>query len=224
MIRALNPINRKYVTVTEFLAEIGPNYKKKGVIPECPCNGCELYIHGAHSPKSPARFSHMPNQNEDCRCRKGYDGPLGVPGYDSLLLKDKFCKEENLKKIYKICLDACGARKFPASKYIELVKKANQINIWGYVGLEIWMLPYILLTLDDFRAKDKNGKEYEYRFILLEDSNLDLLAHINDIKISKIFADSQKEIKQFSINKEKYDETDTSWMPENLIQSLLSVC
>ena len=223
MIRAVNPLSGRYVTVSEFLAEIGPNYKEKKIIPKCPCNGCALYIHGAHSPNTISKFSHMPKQKE-CRCKNDYHGPLGIPEYDSLLLKDKVCEEKNTKKIYQSCLNACGKGHFPATKYVELIKKANHLNIWQYKGIELWMVPYILLTLDDFKAKSKNGKEYEYRFILLEDSHLDLLCQINEIKISKIFADSQKEIKQFVIDKNKYEEINTAWMPKSFVEKLLTAC
>jgi len=224
MIRAINPLSEKYVTVAEFLAEIGPNYKEKGIIPKCPCSGCALYIHGGHSPNTSSNFSHMPKQNIECKCRNDYNGPLGIPEYDSLLFKDKVCKEENIKKIYQLCLSACGKGNFPAKKYMELIKKANHLNIWQYKGIELWMVPYILLTLDDFQAKSKSGKGYEYRFILLENSYLDLLCQINEIKISKIFADSQKEIKQFVIDQKKFDEVDTSWMAEKFIETLLTAC
>lgn len=224
MIRAINPISGRYVTATEFLAEVGPNYKKKSIIPECPCNGCSLYIHGASSPNTPSKFSHMPKQNMECRCRNDYDGPLGISGYDSLLFKDEFCKEENIKRIYQLCLSACGKGNFPVSKYVELIKRADNLNIWAYVGIKLWMVPYILLTLDDFTAKSKTGKDYDYRFILHEDNNLEILGRVNKIKISKIFANSQKEIKLFSMDEKTYEKVDTTWMVDKFIQKLLAVC
>lgn len=224
MIRAINPINKRYVTAAEFLAEVGPNYKKKNIIPECPCSGCNLYIHGASSPNTQSKFSHMPKQNMECRCRNDYDGPLGIPEYDSLLFKDEFCKEKNVKNVYQLCLSACGKGNFPVSKYIELVKRANHLNIWGYVGIKVWMVPYILLTLDDFKAIGKNNKEYEYRFILHEENDIEMLGRVDEIKISKIFANSQIEIKSFSINAEEYEQVETTWMQEIFIQKLQSVC
>lgn len=224
MIRAINPKNGKYVTVAEFLAEFGANYKEKNVIPKCPCEGCDLYIRGSHSPNIISGFSHMPNKNSTCRCRNQYDGPLGIPGYDGLLFKDEFCKEINIKKVYQICHDACGKKNFPINKYKELIKKANQRNVWSYVDIKIWMLPYILLTFDDFTAKDKNNQEYEFRFILLEEYNIEILGQVDEIKIRKIFANSQKEIKLFSMNEEKYEKIDATWMNDKFVETLLSVC
>jgi hypothetical protein len=96
--------------------------------------------------------------------------------------------------------------------------------VWSYVDIKIWMLPYILLTLDDFKAKDKNNKEYEFRFILLEEYNIEILGQVDEIKIRKIFANSQKEIKLFSMNEEKYEKIDTTWMNDKFVETLLSVC
>jgi len=147
------------------------------------------------------------------------------PGIDIIhgdKIKKEFCKSETICKSYSLCLNMAGKGNLSTKTFFELYKKADKKNIWSYVGVEIWMIPYMLLTLKDLTLIGKNKKPFNIRFVL--DKNLDVLSKERNCNIEKIYTNSQKKIASFEVNQNQFNNTNISWFPESLTDKLASYC
>lgn len=65
-----------------------------------------------------------------------------------------------------------------------MISLADKKKIWSYVGIELWMIPYMLLTLCNFQ----HNKGFGFHFILHKQRK-------NDLSITEIFS-SKSEIQK----------------------------
>ena len=143
----------------------------------------------------------------------------------TMLILWMFFESDNLKSAYCFCLKACGKGNLPIIKFSELIKRADNKNIWAYKNIPVWVVPYILLLLADFSHANK----FDFRFVLNKPTRLPLqnLWIDNQYAITKIYADSQREITggKISITQENFKNLsgDTSWMSDKTVERLIEL-
>ncbi|PAF53881.1 hypothetical protein BKH42_03875 [Helicobacter sp. 13S00482-2] len=151
------------MTPEEFSKKYQSEYEKGLIYPICPNCRKKLHLYGISSLTQKARFDHL-NQSSNCELsdpKKAKD----FPSYD--FNNDEIIKEyliqENQRKVYVLCKKLLGNTKFEYCKFYELIEIANKRNIFYYKGLKVWMILYILLTLQDFKNEKK---DYMIRFVI----------------------------------------------------------
>lgn len=224
MLQALHPFEKKDITPKKFISEFGVDYQEKDIFPKCLHCGEKVYVYGVSSTQVVSRFKHFNGMSCQIHITGGFGGKH--PGFDfgaAERIKKEFCQQEIITKVYALCLNMVGKGNFSADTFIELWKKADQKHIWSYVGLEVWMIPYILLTLSDITLKTRDKQNtYDIRFVL--DKNSDLRSHTTTCNIEKLFVDSQKVIKSFPVNEDDFYNTNADWISGYLLTKLLNIC
>jgi hypothetical protein len=222
MLTALHPFKIKEVTPKEFISEFGVNYQEKDIFPSCLYCGEKVFTYGTSSTQVISRFKHFNGMS----CQAIILGGFGNehPGFNFSnieKIKNEFYDQKIISKSYALCLDIIGKGNFPVSKFLELCKKADKKHIWAYVGIEVWMIPYILLTLNDFTIISRDGNNtYNIRFVLDKHFNVNTLD--KKCNIEKIFTDSQKILKSYPVSESDFYATDESWIKDKLLDKLLS--
>lgn len=227
--RALHPVTKLPITPKQFIAEFGPNYQERGIYPTCIYCGSNVFTYGVHSVNVTSRFMHF----EGDSCIEDNSGYNNFDDYDFdqfNRIKSEFCEATNLKKAYAFCLKCCGVGNLTTDKFLSLCTKANKKNIWAYKNIQVWMIPYILLTLDDFEAKTHNGPTPTYMFRFVLDKTIkDMITNFFhddklSCKIQKIFADSRKLIKEFELLKSDFDDIEITWINDSTLKKLGKCC
>jgi hypothetical protein len=96
---------------------------------------------------------------------------------NAAMLRAKLQNKEFISKLYCFCHKLCGKGGLKVDKFCELIKKANNRNLWGCRGLEEWVMGFLLLVLDDFEVKSDlppHETKYLFRFFLKNYKALDL--------------------------------------------------
>ena len=72
--------------------------------------------------------------------------------------------------LYAFCNTLCGrSKRLGVQKFNELVREADRRNVWGYKGLPVWALPFVLLALRDFEGfSGRRQRRFVFRFVLKE--------------------------------------------------------
>ena len=234
----------KLVTVAEFLGEATRDYKLRGIYPYCPA--CEeiVEIYGAHSTTVQQRFDHHdapPNADpaDDCSlanrgdARFKYLTPTDWDFPAGEALRREFLEDDNLKRAYSFCHFFCGKGNLPGDVFRLLLRRADKKNIWCYAGIHLWVVPYILLTLGDFRAvSEKTKREYGFHFIFEKPRGGvvdDLWLDSSQCRLMKVFSGSNELMKgrenPCGLSEEKFLEIsgDTSWLKDAFLRSLKPV-
>ena len=221
MLIAIHPRVMKTISPKEFISEFGVNHAEKEIFAKCMHCGADVFTYGMSSIKVTSRFKHFSGKSCDVSTIAGGDHP----GFDinrGILIKKEFCKSENILRAYVLCLSMVGKGQFSVNTFISLCKKANNKDIWAYVGIEVWMLPFMLLTLNDITLKSQKGTDYKIRFLL--DKNFNSLSKEKNCNIEKIYANTQRLIKSFSVNSEEYNNASITWMDDTIIKKITSYC
>lgn len=233
------------VTPEEFINRASLRYKERGIFPYCPACKQIVHVYGVHSPTAPSRFDHLNlDKNalavDDCffAHRNSRFSGLYTDDWDDhrgKRLRSEFLKEDNLKIAYAFCLNLCRSHNLPAWKFRKMLERADNKNIWAYAGIPLWVIPYILLTLEDFTATSKSGKEFGFHFVFQKPSNTSassLWLQASECKIKKIFASNDKlvvandnpyELSEEAMLQKAKEKGDTSWIKKDLIQALKPV-
>lgn len=110
-----------------------------------------------------------------------------------------------------------------------MIQRADHNNIWSYVGIEVWAIPYILLSLENFSTPPSPTKMgYNFHFVLRKarGTKISALWGGSPCSIEKVFSDSGHRV---SASDNPYPVTaeairqkagDTSWIREPLLRSL----
>lgn len=166
------------VTVEQFLGRAGRDYKARGIHPYCPACQERVAPYGAHSVEVTSRFDHSDrpaglDPADDCPLANRNDPRFRwlVPAdwdFDAgVRLRAAFFEDENLKTAYPFSLHLCGRGNLSADQFKTLVRRADRKNIWCYAGMQLWIIPYILLTLGDFNAiSRRTNRPYGFHFVL----------------------------------------------------------
>lgn len=195
------------VTVSEFIRLATPSYKERNILPYCPACRSSLEVYGAHSLNVTPHFNH-PKINEyvdsldicilSSRCdqRFAHMKPRSwdeVRGND---IRERFFRDDNLKAAYAFCWTMCGRGALPMSTWAEIIRRADKRSIWSYSGIELWSIPFILLTLCNFMRQTQSGI-YGFHFFIQRDG-MDYIQNIwespGESRIVKVFSDSGKVI------------------------------
>lgn len=169
--------NGAMVTSAEFVQRATPQYKTKGILPYCKACKEVVHVYGVHSPNpnTTPRFDHAdraPDADEldDCVLANRSSRQKGLEPSDwddqrAEILRARFFDEDNLRIAYGFCLALCRKGNLPAEKFRSMVRRADKKRIWAYADIPVWAIPYVLLTLENFVAKKKDGGTYDFHFI-----------------------------------------------------------
>ncbi len=157
-------VNGALLTADEFKNKYGASYRQQGIKPSCPLCQSDIIFAAANSMANiKPHFRH--DEHIDCpwsaHSRLSHINPTKVSEEHGIKLKSEFCKLNNLKQVFKTTQNIHGEY-MNGELFYELCKKANQYQVWNYVGLTLEYLPYILLTLYTFSGIKKNEKGLFY--------------------------------------------------------------
>lgn len=169
--------NGTLLTPTQFIQKATPQYKAKGIFPYCKACQEVVHLYGVHSPNpnTTPRFDHAdrdPDADEldDCVLanrsarQKGME-PSCWDDERAEGLRAHFYEEENLRVAYGFCRALCRKGNLPAEKFRSMVKRADKKRIWAYADIPLWAIPYVLLTLENFVGKKKDGNTFDFHFV-----------------------------------------------------------
>ena len=198
-------INGPLVSPTEFHTRATPQYKLRGVFPYCDSCHELVHLYGVHTP-NPAtipRFDHQdlpPDADplDDCILanRNARFRGLEPDGYDDArgqVIRSQFFDAEFLARAYVFCLALCRKGNLSAAKFRSMLRRADRKRIWAYVDIQVWSIPYILLTLENFSAKTKDGREYAFHFTFQKPRGSKasaLWARQQECRLLKVFSSS----------------------------------
>jgi hypothetical protein len=228
------------VTPGDFVRLATPEYKNKKIFPYCRVCHEILEVYGINSPGGPSRFDHQnqpPDADplDDCvlaRRNRRFRGmePDDLDADYGKILRNCFFEPDNLKIAYAFCLRMCRKDNLPAAKFRSMVDRADRRRIWAYANIPLWVVPYILLTLENFTALNSKGGEYGFHFIFdkpRDTSASSLWLQSSQCKISKIFSDRGILVKSndnpYPLSEHAFLEKagDTSWISVKLLQALM---
>jgi hypothetical protein len=193
------------VDPVEFVSRAPANYRDRHIFPYCDACHQIVHVYGVNTPNPDTvpRFDHanlLPDADplDDCVLANRTDRFRGMEPdyYDDVqgeLLREQFLESDNLKMAYAFCLVLCGTGNLPKSKFRSMLRRADKKRIWSYAGIQVWAIPYILLTLEDFIAVNKSGKEYGFHFVFKKRRGSNVSAIWNNTypcALIKLYADS----------------------------------
>lgn len=233
------------VDPVEFLARATANHRQKGIFPYCDACGEVVHLYGVHTPnpQTTSRFDHpnMPDGADpldDCILADRNPRFRGMQsdGYDDArgkVLRAQFFEPEFLAQAYAFCLNLCRARNIPPDLFRATLRRADKKRIWSYVGIPLWAVPYILLTLENFQATSKNGQEYGFHFVFQKPRGSGgtgiaaLWSSQKGCKISKVFSDNGSPVRTgdnpYPVSEVAFVDMagDSSWVTPALLRALI---
>lgn len=99
---------------------------------------------------------------------------------------------ENLHRVFQKCKYLIPNLSF--KEFYEIVEFANNLNIWGYVDINIEYIPYVLCTCRDVFQKNPPYREYPFHFVFANVQRVDELwinASHNTNIIYRVHRDTQ---------------------------------
>lgn len=217
-------------------------YQRKGFhkrsgskyIPYCRACGERVFPHALGSLNVEASFHHHPTPVDtpemnicplSSKASKRYSA-LDCSEKDERSgreLRERFVKDGYVKKAYYFMLKSCGKGCLSYPTFEDVLRNANRKNVWNYVGMKAWMMPYVLLYVGDF--VDSNGeKPYKFHFIFshdLEFSMDNMLRNSTGYMIERVFSNSGRSFNKrgcfsypMEVSKQNFDEKtcNLEWM------------
>ncbi|MEZ6855117.1 hypothetical protein [Halodesulfovibrio aestuarii] len=186
-------------------------YQRKGIhkrsgskyIPYCRACGERVFPHALASLNVEASFHHHPSpagtsEMNICplssKASKRYS-VLDCSEKDERSgreLRKQFVKDGYVKKAYYFMLKSCGRGCLPYATFEDTLRNANRKNVWNYVGMKAWMMPYILLFVGDFVASNEE-KPYKFHFLFSHKGEFSMdkmLKNSTGYKIERVFSNS----------------------------------
>jgi hypothetical protein len=227
------------VTPEEFIRRATSLYRAVGIVPYCPSCDEPLFLHAVHSTKTPSSFHHRELKEgidplDDCARAKRNSRlkHLEPDGWDfarGQKIREKFFEDDNLRRAYAFCLNMCRKTNLPSYSWRKMIQRADRNNIWSYAGIEVWAIPYILLSLENFATSPSPTKAgYSFHFVLRKarGARISALWGGSPCVIEKVFSDSGHRV---SASDNPYPVTaeairqkagNTSWIQEPFLRSL----
>ncbi|OOS00892.1 hypothetical protein B0187_00950 [Haemophilus paracuniculus] len=194
------------LSAEEFLKKAGNNYKENHIHPYCPeCNE-KLTLVNANSVDKATIYRHYPLESPNgqqiseeaidicsLRAKKSLRQSWFSASFNfsqSNQFRQDFMQPENLLKAYCFCWSLCGKGNLPMERFKKMIQLADKKKIWSYTDLELWMIPYMLLTLCDFPHK----KGFDFHFILHKGNKKRLSVQElfqSNSELQKIFANGE---------------------------------
>lgn len=196
--------NGPLVTPEEFIQNATPRYKDLGISPYCPACDEVVDLYGVHSPNVTSRFDHKnfdqaADPLDDCVLanRTSRFQGLEPDGWDEeagMRLRKEFFGDDNLAQAYAFCLALCRKGNLPTKTFRSMIRRADRKKIWFYVDIRLWVIPFILLTLENFARPMLNGVPgYSFHFVLDKPKGTTISAlwrSPSDCQLKKVFSDS----------------------------------
>lgn len=165
------------VTAQEFHQRATSEYKEKGVFPFCPECSERVDLYGINSPDI-SRFDHQDRDPDldpldDCNLadRNTRFKGMNPDGWDyerGERLRAEFFEDENLKTAYAFCHKMARKGNLSIKKFCSMISRADRKQVWCYANIPLWVVPYILLTLENF-TQEKTDKSNGYNFHFIFD-------------------------------------------------------
>lgn len=229
----------KLVTAEDFIGAVGHDYQTKGIYPFCPACGEPVFPFGTSSPNLTPGFRHKKKADAS----DPYDDyPLAQRGTslsdifsndwdfsNKTKIKKDFFEDEMLKKAYAFCQKASKpSEKFPVDHFNTLLARAEHYNIWSYANLQPWLVPFILITLGDFKACNQQGDEYEFHYVFKRPRQTAVVSSPHRCSLMKRFSNGKPMSWHYN---EKHLSTalletiagDTAWINKGLWAALLKL-
>lgn len=202
-------IDGELVTPTEFIRRATANYQGRKTLPYCPACGEIVHLYGVKNPHpaTTQRFDHANIADDmdpldDCVLAKRTKRFLGLEPSEWALaraqqVRHEFMEDENLARCYAFCINFCRSGNLSTTQFKSMLRRADKKNIWGYAGIEQWVIPYILLLLENFEARPQGKSAYGFHFILrkpISDSINTLWETRVPYAIEKVFSDGGKTV------------------------------
>lgn len=205
--------DRRMVNVEEFLSKATPRYKERGIYAECPICEERVFVRGASSPSSPSCFFHQKkdvnvDSLDDCSLAERGDKRLYYLSSDDIdltqadSLYQKFDCAQNRRATYNFMENCCGSKGFDKEAFLRCLARANTKKIWAYKGLKLWMVPYVLLTLENFTNEKK---KYSFHFVVQKPSLIWSKPHLCSLK--KVFTSGELMNTKFHYNQDGINKT-----------------
>ena len=234
--RAFDPNDGQMVTPEEFITKHGAQWRRRGILPpRCPCCQEDLHLYGAHSLNVTTSFHHpdgttcMLSSASDPRL-KGLKPAAGWDVSAGRRLKSTFCTERHLSQGYAACHALC-LRRLRAHEFVRFCHLADDINLWAYKGMNLTLIPYVLVTLDDLDIDEQVKRHYPLRLVLQKPRHMpiDALWTTPDVcRIVPVFTDSGRplQMEPFRIPDPRVERarTDTRWISKGLLARLRECC
>lgn len=201
--------NGPLVTPEEFVQHATPRYKERGI--QAYCRACEepVDLYGVHSPGVTSRFDHKnlsPDANplDDCVLANRTNRLRGLEPDDwdedaGFRLRKAFFQDDNIAQAYAFCLAMCRKGNLPIRTFQSMHLRADRKKIWFYADMRLWVVPFILLTLENFTHPEKNGgPSYDFHFVLDKPKGTTISAlwrTPNECQVKKVFSDSGTPVK-----------------------------
>lgn len=219
------------LTVEDYDRRYGKNSM---VHPFCPSCDIQLFTHALSSPNMLASFHHPDGNPNNCRL---VNPPRGrVPNLEPCHFneehasanRDALHQNDSVKAAYAFMWSLCGKGNFSAAQFNDCVKIADAMNVWAYRNLQQWQIPFILLTLIDFKFKDTD-KGFRFTLKKKRGCSKAYWQTPESCELLKVFADTGKLAEKSSHHREQFSEdifknfsTQTEWMSPALVASLKS--
>jgi hypothetical protein len=174
MLEAFLPMKNKmmsYIDYRQFALELG--YEKPNDAPSALCPVCEgaMKIRAGQT-KGDGHFYH--NDNNFCPTKEPAKRPyLNLPprNADAAATEaNRMFARENIELIYARlkCLVPCLAFK----EFIDILKEAKRLNIYGYANATGAYLPYVYVTLINFLPSKSYEKRRIFKFLFFYENKI----------------------------------------------------
>ena len=235
-------IDGPMVDPIEFHTRATARYRQRGIFPYC--DACQEIVHlyGVHTPnpETVPRFDHpdlAPDADPMDDCILANRNPrfsgLSPAGYDDIRghkIRAQFFEPQNLARAYNFCLNLCRAGNLSGAKFRLMLQRADRKRVWSYVDIEIWTIPYILLTLENFTARSKNGQEYGFHYVFKKPrgTNISTLwTRSQECQVLKVFSRKgdpvQAEDNPYPVSENDFIRKagDTGWIKLEFLRALI---
>ncbi|MGE4419065.1 MAG: hypothetical protein AB7D38_04460 [Sulfurimonas sp.] len=216
MQEAIHPYSSNLISYTDYVQfALDKGYQKTNDAPSTKCPVCNrnMKVRGGQK-KDDGHFYH--NDSLFCPTKKPSARPyLGltptVPDINAMKINKQFVID-NLEKIWKKLNSIIPF--LHINEFIEILKEAKKLNVYGYSNLNPQRLPYIFVTLINFLPSKSKKKERKLKFCFFYESTIQTYEElwINQGYFSKLVRISYKNSETKRV---KIISTDINYLDEN---------
>lgn len=171
---ATHPNNNDLISYSEYIQfALDQGYQKTNDAPSTKCPVCNrnMKVRAGHK-KDDGHFYH--NDSLFCPTKKPSARPyLGLTPTNpdrNATFKNKQFVIDNLEKIWKKLNKIIPF--VHINEFIEMLKEAKRLNIYGYSNLNPQLLPYVFVTLINFLPSKSKKKERKLKFCFFYESTI----------------------------------------------------
>lgn len=174
MFDALHPLEDRMISVQEYLEyAVLAGYRFARDAPAARCPVCkEAMKNRAGGTKADDHFYHIADEfcpTKSPAARPYLNKPPRNPNQLAVAVNRQFVAE-HLEFVYAKMHDLVPRLDF--TEFIELLKEAKRLNIYGYAGMVPEHVPYVLVTLMNFLPSTSYQKSRLFKFIFFYDASI----------------------------------------------------